>query len=146
MKRTSFIGLLMALVLLANANTPVLEKASRNFSRDYKGASDVDWTLTKEGGYVCRFTLEGVGKMAFYDSKGNWESTVAGYTEKQMPKDLRRMVLSNYYDHSILYVHEIRMAGRPTVYMVQVKDKRLIKILRVTDGELEEVRELEVPA
>jgi hypothetical protein len=133
----------MALVLLANANTPVLEKATRNFSRDYKGASAVNWALTKEGGYVCRFTLEGVGQMAFYDRKGNWESTVAGYTETQMSKDLRKTVLSNYYDYSIIYVHEIRMAGKPTVYMVQVKDKRFIKILRVTDGELEEVRELE---
>jgi hypothetical protein len=133
----------MALVLLANANTPVLEKATRNFSRDYKGASDVDWTLTKEGGYVCRFTLEGVGKMAFYDRKGNWESTVAGYTETQMPKELRKTVRRNYYDYSILYVHEISMAGRPTVYMVQVKDERFIKILRVADGELEEVQELE---
>jgi hypothetical protein len=81
--------------------------------------------------------------MAFYDRKGNWESTVAGYTEKQMSKELRMTVLCNYYDYSILYVHEIRMAGKPTVYMVQVKDKRFIKILRVTDGELEEVRELE---
>lgn len=143
MKKLLFTSIWISLVLLASAHTPVLEKATRNFSRDYKGAVAPEWEPLKEGGYVCRFILDGVPKKAFYDKKGNWLSTVAGYTERQMPKDVRRLVLTNYYDYSILYVHEVDMPRRPAVYMVQVRDKRIIKVLRVTDQEVEEVRELE---
>lgn len=143
MKKLLFTGIWISLVLLASAHTSVLEKATRNFSRDYKGAVHTEWQPLREGGYVCRFTLGGVDKKAFYDRKGNWLSTVAGYTGSQMPKDLRRVVLSNYYDYSILYVHEIDMPRQPAVYMVQVRNKNTIRILRVVDGEVEEVRELE---
>ena len=143
MKKLLFTGIWISLVLLASAHTPVLEKATRNFSRDYKGAIAAEWQPLKEGGYVCRFTLDGIAKKAFYDKRGNWLSTVAGYTGSNMPKDVRRMVLSNYYDYSILYVHEVNVPRRPAIYMVQVRDQHTIKILRVADGEVDEVRELE---
>lgn len=144
MKKLLFTGIWISLVMLASAHTPVLEKATRNFFREYKGAVNTEWQPLKEGGYVCRFTLDGVSRKAFYDKRGNWLSTVAGYTEQQMPKDVRRVVLSNYYDYSILYVHEVKVPRKPAIYMVQVRDKNAIKILRVVDGEVEEVRELEV--
>ncbi len=144
MKKLLFTSIWISLVLLASAHTTVLEKATRIFSKEYKGAVNAEWQPLKEGGYVCKFTLGGIAKKAFYDKSGNWLSTVAGYTEGQMPRDVRRIVLSNYYDYSILYVHEVNMPRRPAVYMVQVKYGNLIKILRVVEGEIEEVRELEV--
>jgi len=145
MKKLLLTSIWISLVLLANANahTPVLEKATRNFSRDYKGVSGAEWQPMKEGGFVCRFIQDGVGKRAFYDKRGNWLSTVAGYTENKMPRAVRKTVLSNYFDYSILYVNEITMAGKPVVYIVQIRDKNVIRILRVVDEEVEEVQELE---
>jgi hypothetical protein len=143
MKKLLLVSIWISLVLLANAHTPVLEKATRNFSREYKGATDPEWQPLKEGGFVCKFIQDGVAKRAFYDKRGNWLSTVAGYTENKMPGAVRKVVLSNYFDYSILYIHEISMAGRPVVYMVQIRDKNVIRILRVANEEVEEVRELE---
>ena len=147
MKKVSLTGLLMALLFIAQAHVlrgrPVLERAIQNFSRDYKGALGADWTPLKEGGYVCRFTLDGVAGKAFYDKRGRWQSTVAGYTESRMPRSVRRLVLTNYYDYKILYVHEITMVGKATVFQVQVRDAHVIKVLRVADDQVEEIRELE---
>ena len=145
MKKLLLTSIWISLVLLANANahTPVLEKATRNFSRDYKGATGAEWQPMNEGGFVCKFIQDGVQKRAFYDKRGNWLSTVAGYTENKMPRAVRKAVLSNYFDYSILYVHEITMPGRPASYIVQIRDKKVIRILRVIDEEVEEIRELE---
>jgi hypothetical protein len=143
MKKLLFTSIWISLVLLASAHTPVLEKATRNFSRDYKGAAGVEWQLLRDGGYLCKFVLDGVTKKAFYDKRGNWSGTVAGYTESSMPREVRKAVLTNYYDYSILYVHEICSPGKSAVYMVQIRDKRTIKILKVANEEVEEVRELE---
>jgi len=97
----------------------------------------------KQGGYVRRFTVDGLAKKAFYNKRGKWQCTVAGYTESKMPTPVRRVVLTSYYDYKILYVHEITMAGKATVYQVQVRYGHIIKILRVADEQVEEIRELE---
>jgi hypothetical protein len=82
-------------------------------------------------------------KRAFYDERGGWLTTIAGYTAEHLPADVRRQVHSVYYDYSILYVNEINVPGKPVAYVVQVQDKRAIKIVRVLDGEMEEIQEIE---
>lgn len=143
MKKLSLTGLLIALLFAAGAHTPVLERAAQNFSKDYKGALNADWTPLKDGGFLCRFTQDGIAKKAFYNQKGKWVYTVAGYEESKMPRSVRKVVLTNYYDYKILYVHEISMMGKATVYQVQVRDAHVIKVLRVADDSVEEMRELE---
>jgi len=147
MKRLLFTSIWISLVLLASANAPGDRspdiRAMRNFVRTYKDASDARWQSLQDGGYVCRFMQNGVMKRAIYDEKGGWLTTIAGYTVEHLPVDVRRQVHSVYYDYSILYVNEINMPGKPVSYLVQVQDKRTIKIVRVLDGEMEEIQEIE---
>lgn len=147
MKKLFFAGIWMSLVLLANANVPGDKtadiRAVRNFTRIYKDASEVRWESLKDGGYICRFLQNGVMKRAFYGGRGEWLTTIAGYTAGHLPADVRRQVHSIYYDYSILYVNEISMPGKPVSYVVQVQDRRAIKIVRVLDGEMEEIQEIE---
>src|SRR5438445_1198019 len=135
MKKLLFTSIWISLALLANAHvtgnrSPDI-RAIRNFTRIYKDASDAKWEPLKDGGYICRFQQNGVKKRAFYDERGGWLTTIAGYTAEHLPVDVRRQVHSVYYDYSILYVNEINVPGKPDSYVVQVQDKRAIKIVRV---------------
>jgi len=147
MKKLLLTVLPVLLVILTSANTPdgrmVNEKAIQSFSKTYKGASGVEWGQLKEGGFVCRFMYDGKLERAYYDKRGNWLSTVAGYTGSRLPAEIRKMVRSVYYDHTILYAHEVVMAGSDPVYLVQVQDEKEIKILRISGGEMEVTAEME---
>jgi len=147
MKKLLFTSIWISLVLLASAHVPGDKtadvRAIRNFTRIYKDASDARWEVLKDGGYICRFLQNGVMKRAIYDARGGWLTTIAGYTAERLPNDVRRQVHSVYYDYSILYVNEINMPDRPIAYVIQVQDRRAIKIVRVVDGEMEEIQEIE---
>ncbi|HVU58255.1 MAG TPA: hypothetical protein VHD83_24510 [Puia sp.] len=147
MKASLFIVLWLGLVLTAGAHVPGEEtvdiRAIRNFTRIYKDASNAEWQSLKDGGYVCRFMQNGVIKRAIYDEKGGWLTTIAGYTADHLPGDVWRQVHSVYYDYSILYVNEINVSGEPVAYIVQVQDKKTIRIVRVVDGEMEETKVIE---
>jgi hypothetical protein len=147
MRKLLLTSIWITVVLLANANVPGDRtadiRAVRNFTRIYKDASEVKWESLNDGGYICRFIQNGVMKRAFYDERGGWLTTIAGYTAEHLPVDVRKQVHSVYYDYSILYVNEINMPGKPVSYVVQVQDKRAIRIVRVLDGEMEEIQEIE---
>src|SRR5882762_9838252 len=135
MKKLLLMVLPLFLAFLTKANTPdertVNEKAIQSFSKAYKGASGVEWDQLREGGFICKFSYGGIQERAYYDRKGNWLGTVAGYMEDKLPVEIRKMVRSVYYDHTILFVHEVAMAGKAPVYMVQVEDKKEIRILKI---------------
>jgi hypothetical protein len=140
-------GMWISIVLVSSArmpndNSPDI-KAVRNFSRSYKDASDVKWESLRDGGYVCRFVQNGVTKRAIYNGGGAWLTTIAGYTADHLPEDVWRQVHSVYYDYSILFVNEINVPERPVAYIVQVQDKRSIRIVRIGDGEIDEIQEIE---
>jgi hypothetical protein len=147
MKKLLFTSIMVIVVLLAGANVPgdnsPETKAFKNFSKTYRDASDVKWDMLRDGRVVCRFVQNGVMKRAIYNGNGGWVMTIAGYTEEHLPKDVWRQVHSVYYDFSILYASEINISGNPVAYLVQVRDKRTIRIVRVVDGEMEEIQEIE---
>jgi hypothetical protein len=147
MKKLLFTSIWISLALLAGAHVPgekaADDRAIRNFTRTYKGASDARWESLRDGGYVCRFKQNGVSKRAFYNKRGGWLATIAGYMTDHLPTDVRRQVHSVYYDYSILYANEIVMPDKPIAYVIQVQDGRTIRIVRVVDGEMEEIQEIE---
>lgn len=117
-------------------------KAMRNFVKSYESAVDPEWVSLKDGGYLCRFVIDNVRCRAFYGEKGAWLLTLASYEENKLPRDIRAIVRNSYYDHTITYVDEISVPGRSKIYLVQIQDDKGIKMLRVSDGEMETVREL----
>ncbi|PWT70987.1 MAG: hypothetical protein C5B59_19070 [Bacteroidetes bacterium] len=129
------------------APVEVNTRALKNFRRDYKNAVNEDWTSLvsggskAEGGYVCRFTLNDVTERAFYDNKGNWKFTIAGYADEKLAGEIHSIVKSTYYDYAITYVHEVDFPDGSKVYLVQVRDKDSYKIVRVSDGQLELVED-----
>lgn len=115
-------------------------KAASDFKNTYPNISDETWEVPKNG-YVARFTSNSVITMNYYDKKGRWLHSIQRYDETKLPKNIRALVKSNYYDYSITSIQEINLNRNNTepIYLVHIKYDNEHKTLRVCAGEMEEL-------
>ncbi len=112
-------------------------KVARNFSRDFKNASGESWIKLKNG-YYTMFTLNGIHYMVFYNNRGQRLYTIRNYDETKLPKDVRHVVKSTYYDYAITLVQEIEDAAGTITYLVHLEGKTELINLRVQNYEMDE--------
>jgi len=117
-------------------------RALRDFASTYKNVRGESWMKGKDG-FSARFISDDIRTTIYYDKKGNWSGRVKLYSEEKMPRDIRHVVKSAYYDYNIVYAQEIETTdsdGVPT-YLICVDDKTKIKLIRMRDGEMSEWQE-----
>ena len=115
-------------------------KAVRNFIREYKNVAGAEWQ--KSGNrFVVQCTMNGYKTKVFYDKKGNYECLARIYAEAQLPRTIRHLVKSNYYDFNIYQVREISKKDN-TIYIVTIEDKTSWKKIKVENGQMEVMNEL----
>ena len=110
-------------------------KAVRNFIRNYKNVSDVQWFRFDKGFSVAYFTMDGIRTRVFYDKKGNCEGMIRDYFEDQLPLEIRHLVKSTYYDFSIYLINEVTI-NRTTAYIVKIQNKTSLKTIVVVNDEM----------
>jgi len=115
-------------------------KAVRNFIREYKNVAEAEWHKSGNG-FVVYFTMNGFMTKVYYDKKGNYECRIRIYAEAQLPREVRHLVKSNYYDFSIYQVREFNKEDH-TVYIITIEDKTCRKKIKVENGEMEVMYEL----
>jgi hypothetical protein len=135
---TSFAGNIKDAATVASS-----DKAAKNFTRYYPGATNAQWTFLKDNGTVCRFSLNGVVNMAHYAKNGSWMYTIATYEENGLAADIRKMVKSSFYDFSISAVSEITAPGKQPVYQITIQDEHSLKILSLQNGDLQVEQEFD---
>ncbi|HEY1871823.1 MAG TPA: hypothetical protein VGG71_12245 [Chitinophagaceae bacterium] len=118
-------------------------RAILNFNKSFKEIKDPQWSATQEGGFVARFEYKHATTRVFYDNNGKWLGTISGYNEDKLPAGIIKLVKTNYYDYAITYIHELKLANDETVYLILIQDQKTIKTIRVSEGQLEEIREVD---
>ncbi|MGZ5220749.1 MAG: hypothetical protein ACXWV6_07715 [Chitinophagaceae bacterium] len=111
-------------------------KAIKNFTKSFKNANDASWFAIKDG-YVAEFKQDGISTKVYYNRKGTWVANLRCYFEDKLPRHVRHIVKSHYYDFNIYYVQEVTV-GNETVYLVKIEDKTSLKTIKVQDGEMTE--------
>ncbi|HKZ65111.1 MAG TPA: hypothetical protein VJ111_02080 [Chitinophagaceae bacterium] len=111
-------------------------KAVKNFTKTFKNAVNANWFVIKNG-YLAKFNHNGITTKVFYDPKGRLVGNLRCYFEDKLPRDIRHLVKSHYYDSNIYYVQEVTV-GNAIVYLVKIEDKISFKTIRVQDGEMTE--------
>jgi len=119
------------------ATASISAKAVKNFTKTYKEADNAGWFVIKDG-YLAEFKHDGITTKVYYDPKGRWVGNIRSYFEEKLPRSIRHLVKSHYYDYNIYYVHEVTVADGITVYLVKIEDKISLKTIRVQDGEMDE--------
>jgi len=118
------------------ALSSINEKAVKNFSKSYDKQNKASW-FAVEDGFVAIFTEDGIKTKAYYDPKGRPVGEVRTYQEDKLPKEIRHMVKSTYYDFNIFLVNEVSV-GNAKVYLVKIEDNTSFKTIRIQDGEMTE--------
>ncbi|HEY6975011.1 MAG TPA: hypothetical protein VH396_01910 [Chitinophagaceae bacterium] len=121
-----------------NALSGIHPRAVKDFQKSFKGITNEEWSKI-DGGYIASFTQDSVQTRVDYNGRGARQHTILYYGEKKLPREVRNMVKSVYYDYTILNVVEIRLDDQP-IYMVYMQDETHLKTIRVHDGEMQQVQ------
>jgi hypothetical protein len=120
----------------AAALSSINEKAAKHFSKSYDKQSNASW-FALDDGFVAIFSEDGIKTKAYYDPKGRPVGEVRTYKEDKLPKEIRHMVKSTYYDFNIIVVNEVSV-GNAKVYLVKIEDSKSFKTIRITNDEMTE--------
>jgi len=115
----------------------VNQRAVKDLARSFKNVSDERWFEASDG-YIVKFTSNDIDYRVDYDKKGHWLHTIRTYGENTLPKEIRHLVKSSYYDYAITLVQEIEQPRNTFTYIVHVEGKTDLIKLRISDGEEEE--------
>lgn len=104
-------------------------RAIKDFETRFNNVADARW-YSDGNGFVSYFVRDGYGSRAFYDKKGRWQYSLIFYGEDKLPKDIRTMVKSTYFDMAITLVEEVH-TNDGKGYVIYLEDKSNIKLVKV---------------
>ena len=124
----------------ARLGSTISVKAIKDFKTRFAAATNERW-FNVAGGYMTYFKLNGFSSRVFYDKKGRWQSSLTCASEDKLPRDLRTIVKSTYFDFAITQVEDVETVENG-VYLVYLEDKTSIKIIRITkDGVMDTMQD-----
>jgi len=110
-------------------------KAAREFWKKYGEGKNESW-YKLEAGYFAEFSEGAIRYKSVFDRKGNWLYSIKEYSEKELPKEVRDLVKSSYFDYSIGWVKEVSQ-NQSVVYVVHIANGPSWKDILVHDGEMD---------
>lgn len=119
--------------ILSREKVPV--RALKDFEKKYEVGNET-WLKTVDG-FVSVFKNDFVITRIYYNEKGFWTFLQKSYYEKDLDKEIRSRVKSQYFDHNILFVHEIIQSDPESepVYLILIRHEKDGKWIRISsDG------------
>jgi hypothetical protein len=117
-------------------------RAIRDFLDRFDKVENALWFAGPNDSYEAYFVKDGFGDRVIYDKQGGWQMSLITYHEEKLPRDIRCVVKSTYYDFGISMVEELHTRDG-VEYIVYLEDKSNIRIVKVTsDDEMEVLQEL----
>ncbi len=120
--------------------TAVSPKAVKSFDKSFKEVTSPVWYAVNKNSYLATFTdKDGRSSRALFAKNGYIHYTINYGTEKNLPKEARRLIKSYYVDYNIGRVSEVSV-DLQKVWIVNLQDDENIVIARVTsDGTIDEL-------
>jgi hypothetical protein len=115
--------------------------AVRDFVTRFNDPANARWFKLQDATYMAKFEVPDISYRVAYSNRGDWLYTIQTYYEKKLPRDVRGIVKSKYYDYSITQVEQVEHPEAiATVYIVHLKDDKSWKMVRVCNGEMDEMQ------
>src|SRR6266487_5913684 len=101
-----------------------------------------DNTTSKSGkAHVVYSVVEGRQTMTAYNKNGKWIYTIQRYSPDNLDKNITDKVRSVYYDYGVTDIEKVEQQGMNVVYVVHLENEKSLKIVRLTDDEMELVQD-----
>jgi hypothetical protein len=120
-----------------DATVYVKSKIIHSFTQFFTNADDVKWSFDKGNYYVSFTQNEKLGK-ALFDRSGALLLSLQFGTEKDLPRDVRTVVKSNYVDFAIGVVTEVEI-DHMKAWIVNLSNSNEIVVVDVCDSGIEEL-------
>ena len=114
-------------------------KAVKIIKRSYRNISEENW-FQLETGYMVKFIKDNIPTKVYFNKKGNWIGTIRKMNEKEVPKDIRGMIKSNFSEYKINLFQEITVDIH-IVYISYLENEEGFKNVRICDGEMDIMNE-----
>lgn len=126
------------------SNVPINElsvKAYRHFHRRFRAVETGETWFKSQEGYKVSFMLDAHHAFAYFAPSGGFLYSLRYYDGKDIPRDMGDFVKRRYPSYKIDLVTEVN-DGQKTVYIVQIMNPGFIKVLSVSDGRIDIIKEM----
>ena len=117
------------------------EKVWKNFRDYFENATDPKWYEMNKS-YLAEFMMDNKDNHALFNKKGKLIYHISYGYENSLPEDLRNQVKASYGDYNITRAIKVNEANR-TIWVVNVEDAKNLIMVRLENGEMEEVKRYE---
>jgi len=122
------------LALLFGATLLIASSAYASEDKSSKSAKSVS-------GYVVHSIIDGRQARTAYDKKGKWVYTIQQYSIDNLDANVVDRVRSVYYAYGVTSIQKVEQPGMAPVYIVHLENTKSIKLVRLTDDEIELVQD-----
>jgi hypothetical protein len=118
------------------------ERAIAHFRENFPGVQDISWSTNADKSINCSFHQGTKVGRVYYDPRGYWRYTVISYPPSDLLNSIRYRIMDNFDGNEISYVNEILSQNNDPVYMVNIENVSNIKVIRVSDDDIEVKQDL----
>jgi hypothetical protein len=93
-------------------------------------------------GYVVHSVIDGHQATIAYNKRGKWIYTIQHYNLDNIDKNILDRIRPVYYDYNVTGMEKVEQPGMEVVYVVHLENLKSIKLLRLTNDEMEVVQDL----
>ncbi|MCO4292201.1 hypothetical protein NF867_04915 [Solitalea sp. MAHUQ-68] len=115
-------------------------KVTSSFENSFKNVSHVKW-YESGNRYLVNFMTEDLRNHVLYTKKGQMIYHIIYGFEKNLPSDLLSQVKGQYKAYSVIRAINVKQGGA-NVWMVNLENAKGYVMLRMADGDMNEVRTL----
>ncbi len=118
----------------------VSQPALNAFANSFQDVTNTKW-FRVEDMYMVQFMKNENQHKALYDVKGNLIYTICYGSEKDLPRDVRRLVRKEYvgFEYNILQAIGVNEDNR-NIWVINLSDDKSLITARVENGYIEEVK------
>ena len=120
----------------------VNKRAVRDFQRSYPAVANANWYHTEDGGWLAIFDDGAIRTVVAYNRIGALNHTIKYFDESKLPKDVRSIARSTYYDFKINRVANIILPDPQAneVYLVYMESESELKVVTISGREIVDVK------
>lgn len=119
------------------SSSAVTKEVNKAFKSTFPDAENLKWyKLDKD--YLAKFIMSDMSHNALFKKNGYLKYDVSYGSENNLPPDILKQVQSSYENFKITRVFNVTQANR-NIWVVNLEGLKNYVVVRVEDGELEEV-------
>ena len=115
----------------------VNKKVLKHFNKTFRNAKNIKWAQLDDN-FLATFTKDNIATKSLFDKKGHLIYSIDYFSEKELPVNIKNIVISNYRHYAITSVARIQQDSQK-IWIVKLANKANYIAVRIENGEEEEI-------